>query len=242
VTVYAMDHKRFYPFRQWVFTGGWRPNHLWNRTAGAFDKDERPMIRPYASKLNEQVQCPFNKEMDIDPQGSTNAATESNQGWGSYYLLYGWGYFVGRVSEKPMRRIGDRFEYTSTGANGQSFTDAFDILACDYDMYDEGTYPNSVGSHPDKGPHAVSFQYVLDGQSTIPGFDTPGTLITISRWAARSMRAPIDMNFAHGDGSVLRLNDVLFEAPGGGPDERIARIREPSNKSAPFWTHLPPVN
>ena len=242
VTVYAMDFGRNYPYRPWVFQGGVRPNRLWNRAAGVFDKDERPMIRPYVGRINEQVQCPFNTEMNLDQEGSVNPATESNQAWASYYLLYGWGYHANKVFDNPMRKIGDRFEYTTTGANNQAITDSFDILASDYDMLDLNTYPNGVGSHPDKGPNAVMFQYVLEDQSAVTyPVSTPGTIITISRWAARSMRAPIDMNFVHADGSVSRLKDVVYESRPNEPDERMARILETSNKSGTFYTHLPPA-
>ena len=40
VTVYAIDYRRSYPHRPWVFSGGRRPHHLWSRYGGAWGTDD----------------------------------------------------------------------------------------------------------------------------------------------------------------------------------------------------------
>jgi prepilin-type N-terminal cleavage/methylation domain-containing protein len=233
VTVYAADHGRSYPYRPWVFSGARRPNHLWSRNAGVFGGDERSMIRPYVAGINKQVQCPFNKEMNLDQLASNDVASESNAVYSSYYLLYGWGY----KGEKAMRKIGDRFAYDG---------DVFDVLASDYDMFTTTNAKGIVGSHPDQGPKALMIPYAIEDVSWLTfatGVQATGTIITISRWTSANvgLRAPIDMNFSHADGSVNRLMEVLIERAPGLPDDRMARLFEESNKATNYTMHLPPA-
>lgn len=247
VTVYAVDFRRSYPDRPWVYSGGRRPNHFWSRNAGVFGGDERTLIRPYVSRMNEQVQCPFNQEMNLDQTSSSDQASESNAVYTSYYLLYGWGYRGGGVTERAMRKIGDRFTYTTVGdASQPAVVDSFDILVSDYDMFTTTNKNAILGSHPDQGPSAIMTPYAIEDISWLTfasGVQAPGTIITISRWtsAGKGRRAPIDMNFAHADGSVNRLTDVVFERPDGSPDERMARLFEESNKATNYTMHLPPL-
>jgi hypothetical protein len=247
VTVYAVDYRRHYPYRPWVFTGARRPNHFWSRNGGVFGSDERVTIRPYVARMNDQVQCPFNKQMNLDQGGSTDPASESNAVYTSYYLMYGWGYHGGGVTEKAMLRLGDRFTYTSPGDGSQpAVVDSFDILVSDYDMFNTTNKKSIVGSHPDQGTGAIMFQYAIEDISWATfatGVQATGTIITISRWATGNVgqRAPIDMNFARADGTVDRLTQVVFERPDGRPDERMARLFEEANKATNYTMHLPPT-
>lgn len=226
VSAYAMDQRRWYPYRQGVReTNVWQPymlNLIPNLAVVYKDQrseprpngyDDRPALRGYIS-INGLLNDPLCKAVDLDntqPDSMTTA---------SYDLWFGYGYknYAGNAAEtvqgqkitfaRGMYKLGDKFEWDG---------DEFDLLAGDMDHVDrEGSPGGVVGSHPDAG--RVMVNQVLQDASTLgPGASAGGLILgaagskfTLSRWIAGTFaRGLIDTNDVYADGSVKRYADVL---------------------------------
>jgi prepilin-type N-terminal cleavage/methylation domain-containing protein len=235
-TLYAGEFRRSYPARPWVETQAWRPNWLWYKLS-ATHYDERTLIRPYVASIDKQLQCPMVTELNLDQLGQTPAPGESNAAYTSYQLWYSWGY----RNHSAMKKLGQQFSWTEGTRNYR-----FDVLASDYDLVSLPQEDNfAVGSHPDQGPEAKMQEQVWDNKSYAAeavGIGLPGTVIIFSRWGSGYSRGPVDLNFAHQDGSVRRMANLVVEDPDGTPDDRVVRVPETADNSVAKWKdHLPPT-
>jgi len=233
VHLYAMNHKRRYPYRPGVhhpkgdLLQSWRDTSLVTLPpfAPAPDGyDDRPIIRDYLS-INGSLNCPL--AADLDLSGSTSN-TYSN-----YQLFYGLRFVEGATSGLGggteyggMMKIGDRLQWQDA---------RFNILASEEDDILEGI--NVMSAHPDKEGRLslVAYQDVdVDGSHTTPtGPGGSGAHFTFSRWQRPNnpVRGPIDRHFLYGDGSVQRINDLTISEL---RDEQIGQKR--SLRKVPIYS------
>ena len=207
VQSYAAANKRHYPYRPTIETGYWnRPTNLSDSVV-----DDRPAMEGYVPmKLLVDPLCKM-----VDLAGSP---TQTHV-FSSYNLWFGTYYFDEGRQYAGMKRLGDRLVFQDRPADPNPRTYSFDILAGDYDsMWEYGDY-GVFASHPDKagkltavaveGANASNIGTIPVPAATSFGFD----VYTLSRWQflGSPKRGLMDTNFAYGDGSVQRFEDVEWD-------------------------------
>jgi len=200
---YALDHKKQYPYRNGVQTQvNWSARTLANTTSPHLD--ERKVLRGYFS-LNGHLNCPLTGEVDIDGAGgrSVNVAGQASaygtQVAASIDMWFGWRW----VGDQGMRKIGDRFAYTTTGANSQRITEYFDLLGGDFSIVKDGAF--SYASHPDKD--GVLFNQVFNDADN--PFNAQPFLFTMAWWRdINNKRGPVDLNFVYQDGARTSVETI----------------------------------
>jgi prepilin-type N-terminal cleavage/methylation domain-containing protein len=236
-TVYAMDHKRHYPYRDDVqgtdasqgtpvqnsvgtspraFSS---PNNI-RDVRGDIGYDMRQRMREYWG-LNQLVGCPFSKAVDLADEGSSGRTLIS----ADYSVFAGWQY----RDRRGLFKVGDRMEIGSR--------EFVTILVGDVDSFDMANNL-SWASHPDD--QAVLGEMVWqnfgdagkgDPQAAAAAYGAlvsdPGLSWTWSRWDTRAggtatwFRGSIDDNFAFADGSAKRYDDVRLDPDTQSPDDRF---------------------
>jgi prepilin-type N-terminal cleavage/methylation domain-containing protein len=210
-TTYAFDHRRYYPLRQGIETAdSTEPHRIADHTPAW---DDRPTLTPYMD-LNRMLNDPTSQFVDkIDtPDSDAGPAPELGLGeatgvgmrkaivFSDFYLWFGFAYWqddgTGNITRfGGMRKIGDRLLWKDDDGQAQHHT----LLASDMDVIGV-TAGNQHGSHPD-----------IEGQMrNSVRHDT----YVYSHWRMDSYRRPpLELNFAYADGSVRRVNGVLYDDP-----------------------------
>jgi prepilin-type N-terminal cleavage/methylation domain-containing protein len=217
---YAQDNKKRYPFRDlplppegtdWPL--GVQAHKLTHPTTGSGDVrgyDLRPMLRPYV-KIDDVFNDPLCVPLNYD---NRDAAATTTSIYTSIFYWAGW-YYYDRTSGSYMRgmfKVGDRFDAYDEHDTAPRRILSLDVIAGDIDCTSGGTGWNS---HPD---FATNYNRVYEGAEWIE-----------SNWIGRPQRAPVDLNFAYQDGSVLRVDKVVWydrNGPANRPknDPRMVRI------------------
>ena len=197
---YAAAERRSYPARKMISD---QPGTLVLQ-----NKDDRPIMRSLFGGLRPLVD-PLTGRLDLDlaPSNGTYVRT-------AYQLWFGWRYI--KAGEKGMHRLGDSFTWTYTGTGGASYSQAFNVLATDWDYV---AIPSGAGrtisSHADREGRMELERYENEPVNQV-GAVAPGApggaLWTAIRWVyAPARRPPIDLNYAFDDLSVLRLDELDWE-------------------------------
>jgi prepilin-type N-terminal cleavage/methylation domain-containing protein len=226
VTAYAAGSKRAYPWREGVRDDvAWATYQIYNGSASfqevanggkstnATVYDDRPRLRTFLG-INASLNDPMTKKADFENLDADTAA------FVSYNLWFGYRY----LGQKGMYRIGDRLTWQDTqnwGPNDFKGVWQFDLLIGDVDTNNRNTSPSNGYtrvSHPDKS--AMLVDTVI--QNNEWGGFGPEFKFALSFWEYSQGRGPVDLNFAHQDGSVTRQTDVGFDV--WGKDERMAYV------------------
>ena len=221
VVLYAMDHKRHYPYRPGVAAGGWRPNQYTNTYT-----DERDIYDGYII-INAMLNCPLTATVDMQTSDITWI-------WGPRMLWFGWRYT--NPSHAGMNRMGDRLTWSrDEDGDGAAETYRFNVLISEEDQLNHPSADNwSIASHPDKDG-TMSQQVMQDGggyaQNVPPDIGRyANNNWTLSRWVGPWARGPLDLHHAYDDGSVLLMRDIEHER-----DERVVLVPMMSDNSQPPW-------
>jgi len=222
VTIYAMDHKRHYPYRPRA--NGGAANAIQHELAivapNNIPDDLRPRLRNYMS-INDAMQCSFNKKADL-------VATHPDSNvFPSYQLWFGWQFkYPNTVVHPGMLKLGDRL-----GFEGNKF----DVLASDVFANERAT---TQSSHPDyEGTYVnVVFQDEVVTGADVGGIATAGFRFAVSLWYGAG--GTIDYQLVRGDGSVPRYPNVTFDA--GGEHQMVYMPWRANGTQFPEkGTHLP---
>ena len=208
-TTYAMDHKRFFPPRNFAMTNR-DAKHLagidiWGAsgTPGAYS-DERPVLRGYIA-INKMLNDPCTKPIELE---STAPDSDVFQ---AYLTWYGWRYLDPDNYPQPlagMHKLGQQFEW-----NGRRFS----VLAGDYDEYQLG-FGRVYSNHPDR--EGTLSPQVLENEGGVA--DLAANLY-LTRWKRDTVqRSSLDLNYAYADGSVRRLNDVQMNRNPASTERTVA--------------------
>ena len=155
---------------------------------GAPGFDMRPMLRDLFS-INKTLNDPLAKAVDLE----WVAPVPDHYVFDTYNLYFGWTYKM-PAGGPGMMKLGDRWTYDNQ---------RFNILACDFDFY-RNTGAQAAASHGDN--HFLVNQVFEYAVSPFGGH------VTSSLWAngGTADRDPLDLNFAYDDGSVRRLDQVVY--------------------------------
>ncbi len=223
ISNYAMDNKRFYPYRQHVHeTRSW-PSTL---AYGLPQWDGRVAIKPYIS-INATLNCPLVPKIDLEGSSSDTAIFSPHNLW------FGWQYNFGGGERFPgMRRIGDRWEWPYVRAgypkvkssllSGTHYTNHYVDGLVQASHPGDTYYMHRLQDEPEpKGLNVGGVLYVATGKFTQSIWDSydPG-------------RGPIDLTNLFADLSVLTTRKVEWD--GVGDDERIAGT--PAYSDGVNWT------
>src|SRR5437016_9199344 len=99
-----------------------------------------------------------------------------------------------------MAKLGDRFTWHGT---------PFDTLACDMDVMDEGDGWGYASHVDDAGMMQQLFAQDVTTVENLNRSSQGVQQYVITRWQApTAQRGLLDMNYAHGDGSVSRITGI----------------------------------
>jgi len=214
---YAMHHKRLYPDRpSRTSNGSNRPGDVyWGQNEM---KDDRAILKTFLN-LNAALNDPLIRPIDIEGSKPDSVLVVP------YALYFGWGYDKANFGDKVMRRLGDRWTYTTPGS-GRSTVEAFSVLASDWDGNIGAGQEWNQSSHPDRDGTMENYT-IQDEIFTGVLVPRPFTF-TVWRGARRGL---IDTNYAFDDGSVERFNGVPWDAGGAaGTDQRLVRVHQADNR------------
>lgn len=219
--VYASDHKRSYPYRSGVHaeTIGYKPNLIQLR-----EHNDRIAIAPYIP-INKALNDPIAGEVDFE---NSDADTNIEA---SYALWFGWKYNVAGGGA-GMDKIGSKFAWQG---------DRFSVIASDYELNGLDQENFTYGSHSDASGHLQNVEWQDLPIGATAGL-IGGTKYTLARWHGGAYRGPVEMNFAHADGSVRRVNAVTVTQGAANPrDPRLKHVPGQANNNEPaYLTPLPP--
>ena len=215
---YALDYKKRYPFRDLPLTPDAAPwpagapgiqahklTHAGQTGTGVANYDLRPMLRPYV-KIDDVFNDPLCIPLNYDNREATAATTSI---YTSVFYWAGW-YFVKDAVPMPgILKLGDRFKaYDEFDRNKRIVS--LGVLAGDIDCAGGGT---AWSSHPDFG---AMTNRVAENAAWIE-----------SNWTKDGAdRLPLDLNYAYDDGSVRRVDRVVYYSRWNtlNNDERMVRI------------------
>lgn len=198
--------------------------------------DDRPMLRSFLS-VNEALNCPMVRKIDLEKSSNKRTRIYSSQA-----LWFGWRYFPtnGRA-EKGMSRVGDRFTYGGT---------SFAVLASDWTAFSRQDNW-ALGSHPDYYDGIMTLETADEHPNSFGPLDPS----SYSFWVTPETSAPgpVDRTFLYDDGSVRRLDHVVWrlaQEPGkvlpirkeqvwSRADDRMVRVPERAREDPTRSTHLP---
>lgn len=187
VNTFASNHRGAYPPRIGV-PRSWKCNHL----SGGGVGDDRDFLRDYM--MLDVLNCPLTGQVNFTTDDPTTNV------YSTYDLWFGWQLW-GPGGGEGMTHQTKTLQYAGFD---------FDILACDRDIFNpSGAWVH--GTHPDAD--GVMWNEVLDSQAVE---NVAGSVkFTLSRWITytTNARGPIDRNFAHTDGSVDRITEVVLNDP-----------------------------
>jgi prepilin-type N-terminal cleavage/methylation domain-containing protein len=208
---YATAHARRYPYRPGVQAGDWEPHKLYHNLPGIGTYDERPIIKQFIPlKATLDPLCP---EINVDeavthPQ---DMVFRNSHQWAGFRWF----------GHRGMQRLGDRLTWTDSVHYDPPRTFRFALLASDRDfMNHEGLIVDS--SHPDSEGVLVAMKWQSEKVRGGFGLLADAALqATYSGWyrTGEVYRGPSDLNYAFDDGSVQRLDRVLYQ-----DDERMTRV------------------
>ena len=203
---YAMNHRRFYPYRKLVEEFGRGQSHQLHRNPNASDMK---LFQSFLS-INDNLQDPLVRPVDLTMiTGTTDSNTSDvvsgqvpQHTWIYSSIAYwaGWRY-TEPTGLKGMRKLGDGIEW-----DGHTYR----MIVSDHDMV-AMTQTNVQSKHPDAD--GVMYNQVLQNELAFDYYST--ARLTYSTWTANLgiwRRGPIDMNVAFDDGSVRRYNAVPADA------------------------------
>jgi len=194
ITVYAMDHKRRYPYRPRITDQRTRAdiqNVLSYNVPDDVTDDLRPRLRNYFS-VQRVMQCPLTQRVDLEED------LENTVVFASYQMWFSWRYRYSGKVYPGMFKMGDRVEFLD---------DRFDVLASDIFANETN---NVQASHPDyegRTTNIVWQRKVTLGAEL--GDEGAGIRGTVSLWAG--VAGTIDRQFVYVDGSVERFNGLRFQ-------------------------------
>ena len=198
---YATSHARKYPHRPGVDDGDWEPHKLYQKFPDLRVRDERPAIKDFvALKSMLDPLCP---EIDIgeiatDPD---DVVFRNSHQWAGFRWF----------GHPGMQKLGDRLTWTDSVHYAAPRTFRFTLLASDRDFLNtEQSIVDS--SHPDAEGMLVSMKWQSEDVNGGFGLLADAALqATYSGWyrLGEAYRGPSDLNYAHSDGSVQRLDGVM---------------------------------
>ena len=217
---YGLSNRKSYPDRpSRTANGANRPCDIyWGSNNPLSGKDDRKLLRTLFD-LNKTLNDPLLKAVDIDGSEDTTTIVIPRA------LYYGFGYDKNGLSEKIMRKLGDRWTWTEAGdGSAPPVVNRMSVLASDWDFINENQSGDSwnQSSHPDADGLLEEFTI----QDDI--FLTPvpkKTTLAVWRGAKRGL---IDTNYAYDDGSVRRFSGVAWDEAGS-YDTRHRLVRLPHN-------------
>ena len=197
---YAMNFKRTYPHRPAAY---W-PQILSMWSGGNID--DRPTLQGYIP-INAALRCPLSLQIDIAGGGS-DPADRVVSAYSSYALWFGFRYTSTAFKSTSMRKVGDRWTFSSPQVPPISS----DLLAMDSDVVSD-VYGQAFAAHPDA--EGVMTAWVMDNApyEEVEGFLPSGAVsYALSYWreTGGQTRGVIDNNYVHADGSVERIRGVEF--------------------------------
>jgi prepilin-type N-terminal cleavage/methylation domain-containing protein len=198
VSAYAAANRRFYPERGSVKQGFCVVDLKRGPVTDPNQPfiDDRPVILQFAPL--KMLVDPLVKSVDL-------STAKSNFVRSSWYGLY---FGAGFRGNPMMRKLGDRFRFT-TGTAAGAVDAEFDLIIADADVSAFDIDTDLVG-HPDADGRLANL--VAENQSPAQGIDSglDPTSLAVSYWAEQSVgqRGPVDLNFTHADGSVERVLKV----------------------------------
>jgi hypothetical protein len=224
VMTYAMENKRWYPYRAGVHypspTAFYTPISLVHGEDNVM-KDDRPLLRPYFS-INGMLNDPLAPRVDLD-----NTHPESWV-WAPYAMWFGFQFKHHSTNpttsmvkaDGGMFRMGDRLEFTNRGNQPAG---RFRVLAQDL-FYTRSTDIDIASSHPDpEGLLRPVAQQDQDGPAQARAqYADPDGRHTYSRWEVSNtnrVTGPMDLNFAFDDGGVALLGAIAYDET-----ERVDRV------------------
>ena len=213
VGIYAVDYKRWYPWRQ--FTDS-RSFNLGGTFIGGQPLDTRPRLMPYLT-LNKNLQDPFiDNPVDISIEGSP----PSSHTYSSYWLWFGWPL----MNDQPaMKKLGGRMQWVDP----DGFLHLFDTLISDGQAINRTDFWTQA-SHPGREGRLTSSRM----QNGMP--ITWGPFATFSLWAGDVRpQMTMDCNYLRVDGSATRLDDLVYDAATQTHDERLIAMPERLNDGDP---------
>ena len=221
---YALGSRGFYPRRTLHQAAAAPPHQIMGSLSPAVannNNNERASLGAALGRgLTPLLNCPLSGQIDID-------TTQSSGIWIPYNLWFGWQYRIGGGTSaatgaqrfKGMYKVGDRFTWTDVAPGAVEVS--FDLLISDLEVSDIGDGgPFGYGSHPDRDGAWTNWVWqdvanpwrVPGGVASSP-LAPAGDNITLSWWIGPASRGPVDLNFAHQDGSVRRQTQVAYKDP-----------------------------
>jgi len=242
---YAMDHKRWYPYRAALHEPATKTiEHRqltvpagWNQSFNVQGFDERTILRPFVP-IN-SLNCPKVDKLDLEGGDAIDTAV-----FGSFTRFAGWRYHVmndtqgvdttnplapGRAASSMMK-LGDRWTFY---VGGGKYAVSSRILGGDHyqivgGAFDDGTIQASSPDNDDLVPLET-----LDQQGT-------PYKATVSQWRIvwgghpNDFKFRLDVNYHYDDGSVERFNGL---GSGGKDKDRRAR-RVPAWNRQDYYSAL----
>ena len=148
-------------------------------------KDDRALWREMSL---DQIYCPFGDKVDLE---STKPGIMGNI---EFYFGMTFETSIGGIESGSNRMY-------RIGKNLKVFGKEFDILASDVEISKNRAPPYVMTGHPDRGTGIMQYGA------------WPITWTNSYYFAPTNWRGPIDMNFCREDGSVFRMNRVIYNDP-----------------------------
>jgi prepilin-type N-terminal cleavage/methylation domain-containing protein len=209
---YAMNYKRAYPVRVAIQGGSnWSPTMIYNGNAefrafwsvlsqglnvNADIFDDRLVLRQFMS-LKSLVD-PLTGKVDFE------ATDEDANAFSSIGLWFGFGI----ARQQALNRIGDRWTWNERKLDGSTRLWSFDVVVGDVVAYSGSAVQSG---HPDDAGVMANYTYQNTDFRDTPGFKTVATVWEVigDPWRV----GPMDLNFAHDDGSLSRYREVEYRDP-----------------------------
>jgi prepilin-type N-terminal cleavage/methylation domain-containing protein len=205
-TTYAVDFRNWYPHRPTV------NDNKATTTIRHGDSDDRPVFRGRIP-LNLMLD-PLVPKVDLNGEAPHIQSSFTSLWFGTRY-----------PGHKGMNKLGDRFEWTTTGA--QPTTYAFNLLASDSDyfLFPNGDgLPNGNGLLPIGNGFASTSHMDEKSSMALNHFDDSNFISSYWYLNTPAIRGPVDFNYALADGSILRLNKVKTNLTAAENDDRVVSV------------------
>ncbi len=214
VVNYAMENKRWYPYRSGVhdLSHYWSPFSL-AQGANNVTHDDRPELRPYVS-INGMFNDPLCPKVDFD-----NSSPEAWL-WTPYNTWFGFQYAVQPLNptvavrqDRGMLKMGDVLEWS----NQQTLNPPEKYTVLVSDMYwSRSDVADYVAAHPDSLGLMTTWSLedqAFNAQARAQNNDVDGRL-TVTRWNLMGSGVPpgrFDFNYGFDDGSVSLHGNMAYD-------------------------------
>ena len=192
-TTYAVDFRQWYPHRP-IVRDSKAPS-----TIRHGDSDDRPVYRSHIP-LSLMLDPLVPDKVDLNSEAGHIQSSFTSLWFGSRY-----------PDHKGMNRLGDRFEWTTTGPEPRKY--AFNLLASDSDFISQVHFRFASTSH-------------IDENNSMAAIPTTDSNLIASYWKldTPAIRGPVDFNYALADGSILRLTKVKTNRTAAENDDRVVPV------------------